>query len=127
MFGSKVVANYNQYIGRKLSLLLILSLLDHEKEHSGYSLIKKIKTLTEGKLSFRAGTIYPQFEKLAAEGLINKHIRNSPSRSKDVIRQKAVYSITTKGTQMLSQMRAEWKDLRLLIDQIGLEKKNYDE
>ncbi|MHA2330552.1 MAG: PadR family transcriptional regulator [Candidatus Hodarchaeales archaeon] len=127
MFDSKTWVDYNQYIGRRASLFLILSLLDRDKEHSGYSLIKTIKSLTEGKLTFRAGTIYPQFEKLTKEGLIEKHVRDSPSRSRDVIRQKAVYSITAEGTKALARMREDWKDLRLLIDKIGLGLMDWDE
>ncbi|MFW9856790.1 MAG: helix-turn-helix transcriptional regulator, partial [Candidatus Thorarchaeota archaeon] len=83
---------FNQFLGRTTSTLLILSLLEQDHEHSAYSLIKKIKKLSQGKLSIRAGTIYPQFEKLTRDGLILRHIRDIPSRSTGAVRQKSVYS-----------------------------------
>ncbi|MHA2032157.1 MAG: PadR family transcriptional regulator [Candidatus Hodarchaeales archaeon] len=121
MFQSNIEKrNYHKFVGKEISRLLILSLLDQETEHSGYSLIKRVKQLTMGQLSYRAGTIYPQFEKLSEEGLIEKHIRDSQLQSKDIIRQKAVYSITHKGIDVLTQLQEDWKEFRLLIDRIGL-------
>ncbi|MFX0121423.1 MAG: PadR family transcriptional regulator [Promethearchaeota archaeon] len=114
----KLSDDYNLYIGRAASYLIILSLLHYDEEHSGYSLIKKIEKITYDKLKFRAGTIYPQIEKLQEEGLIKRHIRDVPSRSEDIIRQKAVYSITEDGVRVLDQMCLEWDNLQGLIHKI---------
>lgn len=69
-------------------------------------------------MSIRAGTIYPQFEKLTRDGLILRHIRDIPSRSTGAVRQKSVYSLTLEGQLVLRQIREEWEEFYLLINQI---------
>ncbi|MHA2501204.1 MAG: PadR family transcriptional regulator [Candidatus Hodarchaeales archaeon] len=105
------------YIGRATSMLIILSLIAQDKEHSGYSLIKKIKELSKEKLSFRVGTIYSHIERLCEQGLLTQHIRDISSRER-VIRQKSVYSLTSKGMEVLEQMRQRWEDTQGIIREI---------
>ncbi|MFW9917773.1 MAG: PadR family transcriptional regulator [Candidatus Thorarchaeota archaeon] len=105
------------YIGRATSMLIILSLIAQDKEHSGYSLIKKIKEISKEKLSFRVGTIYSHIERLCDQGLLTQHIRDISSRER-VIRQKSVYSLTSKGMEVLEQMRQRWEDTQGIIREI---------
>jgi DNA-binding PadR family transcriptional regulator len=98
-------------------MLIILSLIAQDKEHSGYSLIKKIKELSKEKLSFRVGTIYSHIERLCEQGLLTQHIRDISSRER-VIRQKSVYSLTSKGMEVLEQMRQRWEDTQGIIREI---------
>ncbi len=105
------------YIGRATSMLIILSLIAQDKDHSGYSLIKKIKELSKEKLSFRVGTIYSHIERLCEQGLLTQHIRDISSRER-IIRQKSVYSLTTRGMEVLEQMRQRWEDTQGIIREI---------
>jgi DNA-binding PadR family transcriptional regulator len=105
------------YVGRATSMLIILSLIAQEKEHSGYSLIKKIKEISKKKLSFRVGTIYSHIERLCEQGLLTQHVRDISSRER-VIRQKSVYSLTSKGMEVLKQMRQRWEDTQGIIREI---------
>lgn len=105
------------YIGRATSMLIILSLIAQDKEHSGYSLIKKIKEISKEKLSFRVGTIYSHIERLCEQGLLTQHIRDISSRER-VIRQKSVYSLTSRGMEVLEQMRQRWEDTQGIIREI---------
>jgi len=109
--------DYIQYIGRAMSTLIILTRLYQDKEHSGYSLIKKIKELTNGKLRFRAGTIYSQIDKLSEQGLITLKIQDISSRE-GLIRQKSVYSLSKRGMMVLEQMHQEWKDVHDILEMI---------
>ena len=110
--------DFNLFLGRATSYILILSILKYDSEHSGYSLIKRLEELTDNRLKFRAGTVYPQIEKLKEAGLIERHIQDAPSRSEDLVRQKAVYTLTSKGVATLSHIRRDWDDFSNIIDTI---------
>ncbi|MFX0014154.1 MAG: PadR family transcriptional regulator [Candidatus Hermodarchaeota archaeon] len=114
---------YNSYLGKDLSTLLILSALNNKKSSSTYELIRDIKTKTNDMISFRAGTIYPHMVKLESMGLLAKDIEETTSHSKGVIRQKSVYSLTQKGVQVLNEKKRDWLDLQSLINQLLTEEK----
>ena len=111
-------SDYNSYLGRDLSTLIILSSLTPNKSYSTYEIIKNIKIKTQNKISFRAGTIYPHMVKLEEEGLIQREIEDTTSRSPGVTRQKSVYSLTQEGLKILTEKRKDWEDLYRIITQI---------
>ena len=113
---SKTQREYNAFLGKELSTLLILSTLKKSKSSSTYDLIKNIKQITKKRISFRAGTIYPHMVQLESEGILHKTIEDTPSRSKGVTRQKAIYSLTKKGMELLDQKKEEWYDLEKTIN-----------
>ena len=115
MAKSESTREYNPYIGKELSTLLILSVLNAKKSSSTYDLIKDIKIKTENKISFRAGTIYPHMIKLESVGVLQKRIEDTPSRSEGVTRQKSVYSLTQKGLDLLNDKKRDWKDLQSIV------------
>jgi DNA-binding PadR family transcriptional regulator len=117
MDGINTDTAYIEFISRPLSLLIILNTLSQDKEHSGYSLVKRIKERTVNKLTFRAGTVYSHIEQLSADGLITQDIRELPTR-KGLIRQKAVYSITPKGRDALERMLKQWYNVLATIDDL---------
>ncbi|MHA2202127.1 MAG: PadR family transcriptional regulator [Candidatus Hodarchaeales archaeon] len=118
MVHSESTREYNSYLGKDLSTLLILSTLSAKKRSSTYELIRDIKIKTKDKISLRAGTIYPHMVKLESMGVIYKSIEDTPSRSEGVIRQKSVYSITQKGLEMLKKKKRDWNDLQFIIDSL---------
>jgi PadR family transcriptional regulator PadR len=109
---------YNSYIGKELSTLLILSALSAKKSSSTYELIRDIKIKTNNKISFRAGTIYPHMVKLESMGILHRSIEDTTSRSEGVSRQKSVYSLTQKGIELLNEKRRDWIDLQLTINHL---------
>lgn len=109
---------YNSYIGKELSTLLILSALRTKKSSSTYELIRDIKIKTNNKISFRAGTIYPHMVKLESMGILHKSIEDTTSRSEGVTRQKSVYSLTKKGIELLNEKKRDWKGLQLTINHL---------
>ncbi len=111
--------DYNSYIGKDLSLLVILSTLrviGPKKFYSAYEIIRIIKEKTNGMISLRAGTIYPQMDKLEEKGYLVKRIEDTPSRSVGVTRQRSVYSLTEKGMQQLNKKRRDWLELQHIIN-----------
>lgn len=118
MVHNESTREYNSYLGKELSTLLILSSLSTKKSSSTYELIRDIKIKTQNKISLRAGTIYPHMVKLESMGVIDKSIEDTPSRSEGVIRQKSVYSITQKGLEMLREKKRDWNDLQFIINSL---------
>ena len=118
MVHSESTREYNSYLGKDLSTLLILSVLSSKKNSSTYELIRDIKAKTNSRISLRAGTIYPHMVKLESLGVIYKSIEDTPSRSEGVIRQKSVYSITQKGLEMLKEKKRDWDDLQIIINSV---------
>ena len=118
MAQSKTPREYNAFLGKELSTLLILSTLKTNKSSSTYDLIKNIKQMTNGKISFRAGTIYPHMVKLESQEILQKTVEDTPSRSEGVTRQKSVYSLTKKGMELLDQKKRDWYDLEKTINQL---------
>jgi DNA-binding PadR family transcriptional regulator len=111
-------SDYNTYLGRELSELIILSALSPDKGYSAYRLIQKIKEETNEKIKFRAGTIYPQMVKLEQRGLLSKTVEDTASRSAGVKRQKSVYSLTAAGIKDLNRKKGEWADLQNVINRL---------
>ena len=79
--------NYTTYMGKDMSLLIIISLLYHDGSHSGYSLLKRVKEITEGKFKFRVGRIYDQVDELLNQGFLTQEIHQITEK-----KVKAVYS-----------------------------------
>ena len=63
-----------------------------QKERHGYSIIQKVKELTEGQLSISPGTMYGTLAKMEKDGLI-AFVREEEKRK--------LYSITELGSQIL--------------------------
>ena len=110
--------DYNSYLGKELSELIILSALSPAIGYSAYKIIKTIKEATNGKISFRAGTIYPQMEKLEKRGLLLRHVEDTSSRYEGVRRQKSIYLLTAEGVNHLNQKRREWEILQQTINKL---------
>jgi DNA-binding PadR family transcriptional regulator len=98
-------SNYTSYIGKDMSILVILSLLYYDGVHSGYSMVKKVKKLSNGLLKLRAGTIYSQIEKLLEDGYVEQSIRHITDK-----KVKAEYSLTSKGIKKREKMIDEWNE-----------------
>jgi DNA-binding PadR family transcriptional regulator len=109
--------NYTTYVGKDMSLLIILSLLYHDGSHSGYSLLKRVKEITEGKFEFRVGKIYDQVDELLNQGFLTQEIQQITEK-----KVKAVYSLSTKGIDKRNRMLNEWKDIIYLFEKLIFDK-----
>jgi PadR family transcriptional regulator PadR len=94
------------------SVPLILSILEQEESY-GYDIIKKIKTLSGGKLQFSDGTIYPILRKLEDKGFIS-----SEWRVADNEKRRRYYQITELGQAQFKEEKRTWEFLENLLSQL---------
>ena len=80
--------------------LFVLSTLGHKETH-GYDMITKFKKKTGKNLS--AGQIYPLLSKMMKEGYVSK------KSIMDGLRQRNIYSLTSKGIQLKEDTIRQFK------------------
>lgn len=79
---------------------ILLSLL---KPMHGYGIMQNVKTLTNGRLSIGAGTLYGALNTLLSKGLIAEHNTSDPAKKE--------YIITDEGKNALNNEIARLKEL----------------
>jgi len=79
----------------------------------GYLIIKKIKELSDGKMKWSDGMLYPVLHRLEKEGLIR-----SEWVMADNSRPRKYYHITPAGKQELLLEREQWLQVNSLLDQV---------
>src|SRR5436853_7497414 len=96
---------------------LILSLLS-KGESYGYALIQEVKRLSEDKIEWTDGMLYPVLHRMEANGWIKSRwvqIENG--------RKRKYYSIKKDGHKMLKEKREQWTVLNSVLN--GLWKERY--
>ncbi|MEM1128433.1 MAG: helix-turn-helix transcriptional regulator [Bacteroidota bacterium] len=95
---------------------LMLSILA-QGEAYGYQIIQRIHDLSEGRLQWSAGTLYPVLHRMETKGLIA-----STWRTSDVGRDRKYYTLTPKGQEALQVEQRQWMDVhRVLVKLWGPE------
>jgi len=99
-----------QSIAYTILTLLIISRSD--KPIYGYRIIKTVEELSNGRIKFKVGTLYPVLKKLEKNGLVKSFwsISNGSPRK--------YYSISEKGDKVLDQMLDIWNEMVSLINDI---------
>ena len=82
---------------------LILSLLA-QGESYGYALIQQVRELSEDRIRWTDGMLYPVLHRLERHGRIKSRWKTS-----DTGRKRKYYSIKKAGRQALSQAQKEWR------------------
>jgi DNA-binding PadR family transcriptional regulator len=72
-------------------------------EDYGYSIIRRIRDASGGKVEWSEGMLYPVLHRLEAEGLIR-----STWKDTDNGRRRKYYRVTQAGRQSLAVHRAQW-------------------
>ncbi len=85
---------------------LVLTILS-DREHYGYELIKKVKTLSGGKLDWSEAMLYPVLHRLQRDGLIHYRweVLNEGGRKRKY------YAITPMGREALQAKKEDWIDM----------------
>ena len=109
--------NLSTYLGKDMIFLLILSILHHDGAHSGYSLLKRIKGITEGNFKFRVGKIYDQIDELLNKGFLLQEIQQISTK-----KVKAIYSLSSKGRDERERMLNDWKDIKYFFEKLIFDK-----
>lgn len=96
-----------------LSLIILLVISKIKKPTYGYQIIKEIEKLSESKLEFKEGTIYPLLRSLQSKKLLDSFWSNSPSGP-----QRKYYEITKEGEEALNLGLKDWENLMEGIENI---------
>lgn len=81
---------------------LVLSVLT-EGESYGYALIQRVQQLSEGRIQWTEGMLYPVLHWMEKEGLIESEWRASDSG-----RKRKYYRLKSKGCTALAEERRQW-------------------
>ena len=90
-------------------LLILLSLA--EQPRHGYSILKDVEEMSEGRVRLSTGTLYGALKRLLDDGWITRHSADDKSRGRQD------YRLTARGRKFLQQ---EISRLKQLTDVAGL-------
>lgn len=82
---------------------LVLALLA-ERDGYGYDLIRRVRDLSDGALTWSEGMLYPVLHRLELRGLVG-----SEWRAADTGRRRRYYMITQQGRAELARQQQEWQ------------------
>ncbi|MHA1996202.1 MAG: PadR family transcriptional regulator [Candidatus Hodarchaeales archaeon] len=109
------IIDFKSFLGRSLLSLLILCVINLEGPCTGYSIIKKIRKMTNGTLMLKAGTVYPVLESLKEDNLIIKESQKAENRTKNGFRIRSVYKLTNTGLEILKKEWEKWEQLQNIL------------
>jgi transcriptional regulator len=92
--------------------LLILALLEARPRH-GYEIGKLIETRSNGRLTFRIGSLYPVLCRLEDRRLITGRWVEKPGE-----RRRRFYRLTAEGRSVLERQRSAWREFSDAVNQI---------
>jgi len=91
---------------------MILSILQ-EGENYGYQIIQSVKRVTQGKLEWSDGMLYPVLHRLEKDGLIQAQWRLS-----DEGRRRKYYKITEQGRAELEAEMEQWMSVHQALSSL---------
>jgi transcriptional regulator len=92
--------------------LLILALLDARPRH-GYEIGKLIEARSNGRITFRIGSLYPVLVRLEDRGLISGRWMEKAGE-----RRRRFYRLTAAGRAVLDRQRSAWEEFSAAVNQI---------
>ena len=81
---------------------LVLSILS-EGENYGYAIIKRVRELSNGRMQWTDGMLYPVLHRLEEQELIQSKWRESETG-----RKRKYYKIKKEGTKALKEQKNQW-------------------
>ena len=94
------------------SIPIILSILS-KKESYGYEIIKSVKKISNDKIEYGDGTLYPVLHKLEKKELINSYWKTAESG-----RKRKYYRISNKGQKELLTEKENWSIINQIISKL---------
>lgn len=93
--------------------LLVLALIEDRPRH-GYDIGKRIESGSNGRLTFRIGSLYPILCRLEDKGLITgRWIEKSGER------RRRYYKLTVEGRKALARERSLWNEFVVTVNRIS--------
>lgn len=81
---------------------LVLAILD-EGESYGYAILKRVRELSDGKIEWTDGMLYPLLHRLQRFGYVTPEWRTPPGA-----RRRKYYAITPDGRAALAEHKRQW-------------------
>ena len=94
------------------SVPIILSILQNGESY-GYEIMQRIKELSEGKLIWKEGSLYPVLKKMEKSGYIKSYWN-----VKDYDRPRKYYKITSKGIKLMDKEKENWSLMHNIFSQL---------
>jgi PadR family transcriptional regulator PadR len=91
---------------------MVLSILA-QGESYGYEIIKKVREVSDGKMKWTDGMLYPVLHRLESQGLIRSRWKTSENG-----RKRKYYRIEKRGTQVLENQKKEWMSVVSTLNKI---------
>jgi DNA-binding PadR family transcriptional regulator len=82
---------------------LILAILQRGESY-GYAIIQRVHELSDGKVEWTDGMLYPVLHRLEAQGAITSRWKTA-----DTGRKRKYYALKSAGKQTLSEHRQQWE------------------
>ena len=81
---------------------IVLAIL-RQGESYGYAIIKQVRDVSEDRLAWTDGMLYPVLHRLEAAGLVNSHWQRAETG-----RRRKYYRLTRKGEEELERLVEQW-------------------
>ncbi len=81
---------------------LVLSILDEEESY-GYTIIQRVRELSDGEVAWTDGMLYPVLHRLEAQGLVRSRWQVSEAG-----RKRKYYALTASGRRALAEQKEQW-------------------
>ena len=91
---------------------LVLGILA-EGESYGYAILRRINELSDGKLDWTEGLVYPLLHRLERSGYVESNWRSVAGE-----RRRKYYRITDKGLTELGEQRRQWGTVTDALDEV---------
>ncbi|MFD2588106.1 PadR family transcriptional regulator [Croceitalea marina] len=91
---------------------IILSILS-KNESYGYEIIQSVKEISDGKIEYGDGTLYPVLHKLEKKGLIESYWKIGESGKK-----RKYYKLSTNGKKELISEKENWAIINQIISKL---------
>ena len=91
---------------------LILTILA-EGESYGYAIIKRVRELSNDRMRWADGMLYPVLHRLQQQGLIESHMRTSETG-----RKRKYYRLKKKGIRMLKEQKNQWMLVNSILEKL---------
>lgn len=89
---------------------IVLAILDRETSY-GYEIIQKVRDLSDDKIQWAEGALYPVLHRLERQGLVKSEWQKTDSG-----RRRKYYSITRDGQDELRHESVQWN---ITVDVLG--------
>jgi DNA-binding PadR family transcriptional regulator len=89
---------------------LVLSLLQRGESY-GYAIAEQVLQLSQGKVEWTEGMLYPVLHRLESRGLISSRWEAVGGQ-----RKRRYYALTAKGRESLQARREEWQTVNNLLN-----------